>query len=46
MKGVYEGLPNLYSSPHIISVIESRVIRWAGNVARMGEIRNAHNILV
>jgi hypothetical protein len=27
----------LYSSPSIIRIIKSRRIRWAGNVARMGE---------
>jgi len=32
-----EELNDLYSSPHIIRVIKSRRIRWAGNVARMGE---------
>ena len=30
--------PNdLYSSPNIIRVIESKTMRWAGHVARMGE---------
>jgi hypothetical protein len=32
-----EELHNLYSSPNIIRVIESRRIRWAGHVARMGD---------
>jgi hypothetical protein len=27
----------LYSSPNIIRVIKSRMLRWAGHVARMGE---------
>jgi hypothetical protein len=27
-------------------MIESRRMRWAGNVARMGEMRNAYRILV
>ena len=30
---------NLYSSPNIVHVIKSRRMRWAGNVARMGEER-------
>jgi hypothetical protein len=36
----------LYSSPSIISAIKARRMRWAGHVARMGEARGAHNILV
>jgi hypothetical protein len=41
-----EELHNLYSSPSIIRVIKSRRMRWAGNVTRMGEKRNAYGILV
>jgi hypothetical protein len=37
---------NLYSSPNIIRMIESRRMRWAGHVARMGAKRNAYRILV
>ncbi|KAJ4434136.1 hypothetical protein ANN_16456, partial [Periplaneta americana] len=36
----------LYSSPDIIRNIESRRMRWAGHVARMGESRNAYRVLV
>jgi hypothetical protein len=36
----------LYSSPNIIRVIKSRRLRWAGHVARMGEKRGAHSVLV
>jgi hypothetical protein len=36
-----EELHNLYS-PSIIRMIKSRRMRWAGNVARMGETRNAY----
>jgi hypothetical protein len=32
-----EELHNLYPSPNIITVIKSRRMRWAGNVARMGK---------
>jgi hypothetical protein len=41
-----EELHNLYCSPSIITIIKSRRMRWAGNVARMGEKRNAYRILV
>jgi hypothetical protein len=30
-------LHNLYSSPSIIRIIKSRMMRWAGHVARMWE---------
>jgi hypothetical protein len=40
-----EELHNLYSSPSIIRMIKSRMMRWAGHVARMGEKRNAYRIL-
>jgi hypothetical protein len=36
---------NLYSSPNIIRVIKSRRRRWAGHVARRGEMRNPYKIL-
>jgi hypothetical protein len=36
----------LYSSPNIIRMIKSRRMRWAGQVAWMGETRNAYRILV
>jgi hypothetical protein len=39
-------LHNLYSSPDIIRQIESRGMRWAGNVACMGEGRNVYRVLV
>jgi hypothetical protein len=41
-----EELHGLYSSPSIIRVIKTRRMRWAGHVARMGEVRGAYNILV
>ena len=31
-----EELKDLYSSPTIVRVIKSRIMRWAGHVARMG----------
>ncbi|KAJ4428782.1 hypothetical protein ANN_25775 [Periplaneta americana] len=39
-------LQALYSSPDIIRNIKSRRLRWAGQVARMGESRNAYRVLV
>jgi hypothetical protein len=36
----------MYCSPSIIRIIKSRRMRWAGNVARMEEKRNAYRILV
>jgi hypothetical protein len=36
----------MYSSPNIIRMIKSNRMRWAGNVARMGETRNTYRILV
>jgi hypothetical protein len=41
-----EELHNLYSSPSIIKMIKSRMMRWARHVARMREKRNAYRILV
>jgi hypothetical protein len=35
-----EELHILYSSPNVIRQINSRRMRWAGHVARMGEQRN------
>jgi hypothetical protein len=40
-----EELHNLYS-PSIIRIIKSRWMRWAGNLARMGEKRNVYRLLV
>jgi hypothetical protein len=41
-----EELHNLYSSPSIIRMINSRRMRWAGHVAQIGARRNACRILV
>jgi hypothetical protein len=41
-----EELHNLYSWPSMIRIIESRRMRWAGHVARMGEKRNVYRLLV
>jgi hypothetical protein len=41
-----EELNGLYSYPNILPVIKLRRMRWAGHVARMGEMRGAHKVLV
>jgi hypothetical protein len=41
-----EELNDLYSSPSIIRIMKARRMRWAGNVTRMGERRNAYRLLV
>jgi hypothetical protein len=41
-----EELHDLYSSPSIVRMIKARRMRWAGHLARMGEVRTAYNILV
>jgi len=37
-----EEFHNLYTSPDIIRVIKSRLMRWAEHVARMGEMRKTY----
>ena len=39
-------LSDLYSLPNILRVVKSRRLRWAGHVARMGEGRGVHSVLV
>jgi hypothetical protein len=41
-----EELRDLYSSPSIIRMIKSRRMRWASDIPRMGEKRNAYRLLV
>jgi hypothetical protein len=41
-----EELHNMYSSPNVIRMMKSRIMRCLGHVARMGEKRNAYRILV
>jgi hypothetical protein len=36
----------LYSSPIIVPVIKSRIIRWTGHVVRMGKRRGVYKVLV
>jgi len=41
-----EELNDMSSSPNIVRVIKSRIMRWAGRVARMGEKRGVYRVLV
>jgi len=41
-----EELSDLYALPNIVRVVKSRRMRWAGNVARMGEGRGVYRVLV
>ena len=39
-------LSDLYTLPNIVRVVKSRRMRWARHVARMGEGRGVHRVLV
>jgi hypothetical protein len=41
-----EELRDLYFLPNIVRVVKSRRMRWAVHVARMGEGRGVHRVLV
>ena len=41
-----EELSDLYSLPNIVRVVKSRRMSWAGHVARMGQGRGVHRVLV
>ena len=41
-----EELSDFYSLPNIVWMVKSRRMRWAGHVARMGEGRGVHRVLV
>ena len=36
----------MYSLPSIVGIVKSRRMRWMGYVARMGERRGVHRVLV
>jgi len=41
-----EEFSDLYSLPNIVRVVKSRRMRWPGHVARMGQGRGLHRVLV
>jgi len=41
-----EELSGLYPLPHIVRLVKSRRMRWAGHVARMGQRRGVYSVLV
>ena len=41
-----EEISDLYSLPNIVGVVNWRRMGWAGHVARMGEGRGVHRVLV
>jgi hypothetical protein len=41
-----EELNDLYSLPNIVRVVKSRIMIWTGHVARMGEERGVHRVLL
>ena len=41
-----EELRDLYSLPNIVRVVKSRRMRWVVHVARIGEVRGLHRVLV
>ena len=41
-----EELSDLYSLPNIVQVVKSRRMRLAGHVARMGQGRGVHRVLM
>jgi hypothetical protein len=41
-----EELHNLYSSPSVVWATKSRRNRWAGHIARMGDMRNVFKFFV
>jgi hypothetical protein len=43
---LHNELSDLYSLPNIVRVVKSRRMRWAGQVARMGEGRGMHRVRV
>jgi hypothetical protein len=45
-KSYSEELRDIYFSPFIIRAVNSRIMKWAEHVTRIGEIRNSQTFLV
>ena len=43
---LHKELRELYTLPNIVWVVKSRIMRWGGHVARIGEGRGVHKVLV
>jgi len=41
-----EELSDLCCLPNVVRVLKSRIMRWVGHVARMGQERGVHRVLV
>jgi len=41
-----EALKDMYCTPNIVRVIKSRIMKWAGHVARTGESKGVYRVLV
>jgi hypothetical protein len=46
VKNFFTVITYKHSLPNIVRVVKSRKMRWAGHVARMGEGRGVHRVLV
>jgi hypothetical protein len=42
----HEELQKFRASPNINTVVKSRIMRWVGHVAYIGETRNAYRVLL
>jgi hypothetical protein len=45
-KRLHDELRDLYSSPNVIRVIKSRLAKWVGHAARVGEKGFAYRVLL
>jgi hypothetical protein len=44
-KSLNDELQNSCPPPHVLKVIKSREVRWAGHVSRVGELRGGYKML-
>jgi hypothetical protein len=45
-KQYHEELQKFRASPNIITIVKSRIMRWVGHVAYIGETTNAYRVLL